>query len=160
MKHLILPLLALFLLCSCGKQTILDSTHTFNQSKWLRFEPESFSAEAPNTDDCFNFIVSIQFDTTVYREAGLPLMMEITSPAGDTRTLFSTIVLRNHENHWMGEFDNNGMLNVTSVIKQFYFFNVVGTHTIKLSQRTSKYEIGGINNINLKIEKTKIEYPE
>lgn len=160
MKKIILPLLTLVLFCACGKNVLIDDTHSFNNAKWLRFEPESFSVEAPNTDDCFNFIVTLQIDTAAFHEAGLPLMIEVNSPVGDTRTLFSTLLLRNHENHWMGDINSQGILEVSQVVRQFYFFNSVGTHSINISQRTSKYEIHGINSIKFKVEKTKIVYPE
>lgn len=160
MKKIILPFLALIMLCSCGHKVILEESRSFNNSTWLRFEPEHFVVHADNTEDCYNFYVTLHVDTTLFRETGLPIMLETKSPEGETRTLFSTVLLRNHEGSWLGEFGNDGTLEVTQMVRQFYFFNVKGDHTIDLSQRTSKYEIRGIRDLNFKIEKTKIEYPE
>lgn len=161
MKRHILPLIfTLLLFCSCGKKVLLDQDHTFANATWMRFEPETFQVEAPNTDDCYNFYITAHIDTNVFHENGLPLIIEMISADGETRSHFPSLLLRNHEGTWMGDFDSQGILTVKQMVRQFYFFNSVGTHTIHVSQRTSKYQIEGIRDINLRIEKAKIEYPE
>lgn len=161
MKKILLSLLAAALLfCSCGRKELINETRTFANNTWLRFQPESFSVQADNTDDCFNFYLTMHIDTSLFHEAGLPVMIEMKSSEGENRTLFNTILFRNHEGTWLGNIDNNGILEVTQMVRQFYFFNVTGTHTVDVSQRTSKYEISGIHDMTFKIEKAKIEYPE
>lgn len=159
-KIFILPILTILLFCSCGKKTLFEESRTFNNDTWLRFQLEQYSVEANNTDDCYNFTVSITFDTSRFRETALPIMMEIESPDHEKRTLFSTILLRNNEGNWLGEFDDNGNICVSQMVRQFYFFNVKGKHSINLSQRTNKYEIHGIRDLNLLIEKAELEFPE
>lgn len=161
MKRYILPiLLSLLLFCSCGKKVILDQDRTFANATWMRFEPESFQVDAPNTEDCYNIYFTAHIDTALFHEKGLPLILEMVGPDGEKRSLFPSVVLRNHEGTWMGEIDNQGILTVSQMVRQFYFFNSKGTHTINLSQRTSKYQIEGIRDINLRVEKVKIELPE
>ena len=83
------------LLCTaCGHKTLLDETRTFNNDTWLRFEPERFSVDVNNTDDCFSLVVSVTVDTARYREMTIPLMLEVEGPAHEKRTLFSTLNLR------------------------------------------------------------------
>ncbi|MBQ0160872.1 MAG: hypothetical protein KBT28_09680 [Bacteroidales bacterium] len=159
MKKILLLTFAALLLASCGNKVILDQSSQFKDDIWLRFQPESFSASVKNIDDCYNFTVTLDVDTSRYHEAGLPLMIEVKSPEGETRTIFSTILLRNHEGNILGEFVD-GHLRVSQMVRQFYFFNIPGEHTISLSQRTSKYEIRGIHNLNFRIEKAKLVYPE
>lgn len=160
MKKILPILFAVLLLSSCGKKVILNETRTFDRNTWMRFQPETFQVEANTTEDCFNIYATVEIDTSLFKENGLPLMIEIKSPQGDSRTLFNTVLLRDHQGNWMGNFNDYGVITVSQMIRQFYFFNALGTHTFNLSQRTNKYEIQGINGITLKIEKTKIEYPE
>ena len=160
MKKVILSLLILTTLCSCGKKVILDEDRTFANDTWLRFQPEQFEVTPSSTDDCYNFLVTLTIDTNRYLESGLPLILELENAAHEKRTLFSTVVLRNHDGHWMGTFDENGSLVVTKMVRQYFFFSTASSHTITLGQRTNKYEIHGIRNLNFRIEKAKLEYPE
>ena len=145
----ILPLLfTLVLFCSCEQKVLLDEECTFPNNKWMRF------------DEPAQFIFSASIDTSRYRQNGLPITLQLSSPNGETRTMFSDIVLRNYQGNWLGEFDEHGILHVSQQIRQFYSFNTQGDYTIKISQRTNKYEIDGINGIHLRIEEAKIEYPK
>lgn len=153
-------LLTSLTIVSCGKKVILDETRTFSNNTWLRFQPEHFDVTPASTDDCYNFLVTVAIDTARYRENGLPVMMELESPDHERRTLFSTILLRNNDGNWMGEFGDDGLLTVTKMVRQYYFFSSAETHSLNLSQRTSKYEIHGIRSINLHIERAKLDLPE
>lgn len=153
-------LLGVMLLCSCGKKVLLDDTRTFANDTWLRFQPEQFELTPSSTDDCYNFILTVTIDTSRFHETGLPIIMELDNANHEKRTLFSTLVLRNHNGSWMGNFDEQGYLVLTQSVRQYFFFSSTATHSLSLGQRTSKYEIHGIRSINLKIEKAKLEYPE
>ncbi|MBQ6069356.1 MAG: hypothetical protein IJK84_07635 [Bacteroidales bacterium] len=146
--------------CSCGDKVLLDETRTFDRETWLRFQPEQYELTPQSTDDCYNFIITATIDTSRFREAGLPIMLEIDNSNHENRTLFATLLLRNHNGNWMGTVDENGNLVVTQMVRQFFFFSSTTPHTIKLGQRTSKYEIHGIRSINFKVEKAKVVYPE
>ncbi|MBR3413841.1 MAG: hypothetical protein IKG81_14265 [Bacteroidales bacterium] len=159
-RYILLSLIVLASLCSCGKKVILDEDRTFANDTWLRFQPEQFSVTPGSPDDCYNFLLTLTIDTARFHESGLPIMMEIESPEHEKRTLFSTILLRNHEGHWLGSFDEHGNIIVTQPIRQYFFFSTASTHSISLGQRTNKYEIKGIRSLNLKVEKAKLEYPE
>lgn len=161
-KHLLtlLSVAAIVLFGSCDNKTLLDESRTFANGTWLRFTPEHYSVEVANTEDCYNFTVSLTVDTTRYRQPALPIMLEIESPSHERRTMFSTIVLRNAEGKWLGHWNDDGTLSITHAVRQYYFFNTTGSHSIDLSQRTSKYEIYGIKSLQFKIEKAKLEYPE
>lgn len=159
-KLFTLSLIALMFFCSCNKSTLFEEEHTFSNNTWFRLEPEHFTINANNTDDCYNFLFCVTIDTARYRESALPIMMEIESPDHEKRTLFSTILLRNNEGQYLGDFDNQGHLCVTQTIRQFYFFNTKGDHSVNIGQRTTKYEIHGIQSIKLKLDKVKLEYPE
>ena len=159
-KHLLPILLVTLMLCSCGKNVLLDDTRTFADNTWMRFQPEQFELTPRSTDDCYNIILTITIDTSRYHASGLPIIMELDNSNHEKRTLFSTLVIRNHDGSWMGTFDNQGNLVVTQMVRQYLFFSSAVTHSLSLGQRTNKYEINGIRNLNLKVEKAKLEYPE
>ena len=153
---------ALFILSltSCGPKTLLDETRTFQNDTWMRFTPEHYDIEAPNSEDCYNFTVSVTVDTSRYHEPSIPIMLEMESPNTEKRTLFSTLILRNVDDNWVGHFNDDGTMTVTQTVRQFYFFNTPGHHSVNLSQRTNKYEIHGIKALHFKVEEAKLEYPE
>ena len=151
---------ATMMFCSCGNKTLLNETRTFADDTWMRFTPEHFDVQLGNTEDCYNFLVTLTIDTSRYHEISLPIMMEIESPEHEKRTLFSTILFRNHEGSWLGHFNDDGLLTVTQTVRQFYFFNTTGTHSVNLGQRTHRYEIRGIKSLQFSIVKAKLEYPE
>ena len=152
--------LSMILVSSCGKKTLLDETRTFPNDTWMRFTLEHYQVEAPNTEDCYNFTVSVTVDTSRYHEPAVPILMEIESPSNEKRTLFSTLVLRNQEGAWISHSNDDGTMTAIQTVRQFFFFNTKGIHSINLGQRTNKYEIHGIKSLNFKIEKAKLEYPE
>ena len=164
MKHILhtilLAAVASLFLSSCSDKPLLDETRTFANDTWLRFSSEQFSVTSTNTDDCYNFTVTLLIDTARYRATSLPLMLEMQSPDRENRTLFTTLILRNHEGRWMGTFTDDGLLSITHPVRQYYFFNTTGTYTVNLSQRTHYYEIHGIKSLHFLITKAKLEYPE
>ena len=153
-------LLCTALLCSCANKTLLDETRTFQNDTWMRFQPEKFQVEAPNTEDCYNFVLSVTVDTMRYRQPSVPVTIEIESPSTEKRTLFSTLVLRNQDGKWLAHANPDGTMSATQTVRQFYFFNTTGTHTVTIGQRTNKYEIHGIKSLHLNVTKAKLEYPE
>ena len=156
----LLAVMTTALLCSCKNNTLLDETRTFANDTWLRFTPEHYSVEVANTEDCYNFTVNLTVDTSRYHQPAIPIMLEVESPSHEKRTMFATMVLRNAEGNWVGHWNDDGTLSITHPVRQYYFFNTTGSHSINLSQRTSKYEIHGIKSLSFKIEKAKLEYPE
>lgn len=152
---------AILLLCAgCGQKPLHDESRTFANDTWMRFEPEHFMVNVTNTDDCFNIEVFVTVDTARYRESSIPLMLEVESPDHEKRTLFSTLPLRNLNGNCLGSFTDEGYLVCHQTVRDYYFFNSKGVHTLTLGQRTSKYEIKGIKELRLTINKAELEYPK
>ena len=157
---LIVAMIFTVVFTSCGKKVLFEESRTFSNDTWLRFQPEHFDVQSVSTDNCYNFFVTLTIDTARYRENALPIIMELESPDHENRTLFSTILLRNREGAWLGSFNDNGNLVISQQVRQFHFFNTTGKYSLNLGQRTNKYEIHGIRQLDLRIEKTELEYPE
>ena len=159
-KYFIVAIAALLLCVGCGRKSLLDESRTFANDTWLRFEPETYTVDVKNTDDCFNFVVTVTVDTARYREMTIPLKLEVESPAHEKRTIFSTLNLRNRNGNFLGTFNEEGYLVGHQMVREYYFFNQKGMHTISLGQRTNKYEIKGIKELKLTISEAELEYPK
>lgn len=161
MTHRTLLVAALLLLfASCGSKTVFDDSRTFAGDTWKRFEPEQFEADIANADDCYDIYVTVTIDTARFRESALPLTVKLSNENRETRTLFGTVVLRNREGTWMGQFDSQGLLTCRHKLRDYFFFNSAGLQEIQIGQRTSKYEISGIRQLGLTIVKAELELPD
>lgn len=158
MKHLIPALLCtVALLCACQRNnTVFDETHTFNGNNWNRFTPEQFEIDVPNAEDYYNIDFTVSVDTSVYRYKEFPLMVIMTSPAGEERQFYHTIIL-NEKGRWRGEV-HDGLRTVQGRVRSYFTFNRKGTHTMLVSQTTSQYDLEGIHSLQVTVDKTKLEY--
>lgn len=152
MKHLLLPLIALVLLCtSCRNRTILDESHSFDNDTWLRFEPEEFAVPVSNSDMPYCLTVSLRYDTSRFNEAQLPLVVDFFQDSNELHNITPTIRLRDKKGNLLGEHIDR-YCTVTDTIDRFRIYSKPGTYTYRIKQRTSKYQIGGIASIALKVE--------
>lgn len=151
-RILILAILPL-LFVSCGKKTVLDETHNFNNQIWMRFEPEKYQFEIKNTEDCYDIIFRIRLDTTTFTSEELPLIVDLFNGNEEHRNF--TVTAKVHT--------NKGTLNGTRMAqfvdlevpaKKYFFFNVSGTQRIEVKQATSHYELPGVNSLGVTIQKS------
>ena len=156
-------LLALLLAGCSHSGRVYEGTLDFPSGKWLRFEPRELKAQIPNAEDCYELHVSALIDTTLYRESSLPLTIKITSQQGETRTIFASLSLRSNDGHSLGEPAPDGApgaLHFGQRIREYFYFNTSGAHTISIGQRTSRYEIQGIRQVCFSVSKANIELPK
>ena len=161
MRQILLPLLigTLLLFASCNKKVLIDDTHTFANDTWNRFTPEVYNVDADNLDDCYNFFFTVEIDTIRYEGKQLPIMVNIFSPAGEQRQISYTLLLKDKDGHWTGEW-HDGRLSHTRCIRQYFFFNTTGGFRFEITQTTPRYDLHGIHSAQLRIEQAKLEYPK
>lgn len=145
-------LLAGLCLAGCGKKMLLDETHNFPDSKWLRFEPEEFLFEVSDIDACYNLTVTVSYDTTVLTDRMLPLSVDYFSDPNEQHHLTRDIVLVDRQGVRRGEVLGQ-FCTITDTIGRYQMFNRKGEYTYRVKQRTSRYEMGGISSLGLKVEK-------
>lgn len=159
-----LTLAALFaasvLLAACsGNSTIYQQTHTFTNNTWMRFEPEVFEVPVDNADECYDIHMSARLDTTLYQLGDLPLIINVYSPDGQRRMFNGHIQVRDKDNHLTGH-TTGRFVDVTAKVTRYFYFNSPGTHRIEVKNNISKYELRGIANFAMRVEKSPIVYPE
>lgn len=135
---------------SCGKRTLIDETHSFANDTWKRFEPEVFEFDVKNIDVPYVVTLTLSYDTTLVTDAALPLVVEFFADSNARHTLFPSIMLTDRSGHRKGSTVER-YCTVVDTIDNCRFFNEVGTFTYRVKQRTSKYEIGGIATLGMKV---------
>lgn len=157
MKHLLLSLAAAsMLLSACSGKRLLDDSHTFHNDVWNRFKPEQFEASPKNNRDYYNIDFSTSVDTAVFRYSSLPLLVRMHSPAGEERSFYAEIPLKEN-GHWLGD-TKEGRCTVRHRIRSFFSFNHAGSHRIEIGQTTSQYDLEGVHAIGIHIVRTKLDY--
>lgn len=158
MKYRIITLLcAVALLAACHRgNTIFDQTHTLDGNRWNRFTPEEFQIPIHNVEDYYNIDFTVSVDTALYRYGEFPVMVILTSPGGEERQFFHTIMLREN-GRWRGE-TRDGYRTVQGRVRSYFTFNHKGTHTMAVSHTTSQYDLEGIHSLQVSIEKAKLDY--
>ena len=161
MKHRVLAsfILSMVLFCSCNK-TLVDDTHKFQNSNWMRFSPEHFSFKVNNTDECYHIYMTVTLDTAIYTANDLPLVVNMHSDdSTELRMYYSNIALRDKNGKRVGTFDGSKQ-TVTQRVRDYVYFNTLGGQNIDVKQGTPKYELPGIDAFGLKIEKANLELPK
>lgn len=150
------------LLCSCGRKTVVSESQQIPNGVWNHFEPVSFNFNMSNLDDCFDLYLEAAVDTARYLAKDLPVIVEMTSPNGEHRQFRAYIQVRDNNGKITSEqkASAEGCMSCRSKIRGYLFFNSKGEYLMEVKQGTNKYDINGVRNLKLEIEKSKLEYPK
>lgn len=163
MRQLILLAIAscCILMTSCGR-TIFHETHKLENETWYRLDQEgttiasqTFSFDVNNIEECYNIDAIVKVDTTRYTSDQLPLIVNFNNDDGEQRMFYSMISLRDKSGKLAGPTDGP-YVTVRSHIKEYFFFNHKGTNNLAIKQGTNKYEIHGIAEFGLVVEKVNL----
>lgn len=138
---------------------LFDQTISFDNEKWLRQDVKTFNIDVDNVDDCYNFFVTMMIDTNCVRGSQLPLVMNLYNDNGERRNWRSFVNLRNPEGNWLCPLEGKYLV-VNQRIKEYFFFNSKGTHRLEIHHGTDRYEIYGVKQMGIRLEKAKLVYPE
>lgn len=156
MRKLLIALMGVCLLCSCGKKNILDESHAFDRNIWNRFTMEEFSFHVPNIDNYYNIDITVAVDTLHYRYNTVPLAVNIVSPDGEKRRILTSVALKEKE-RWRGEMQD-GYRYAQGRVRSYFSFNSKGQYRMEVGQQTSQYDLEGIHSVAVRIEKAKLDY--
>ena len=160
-RYFVLPILiaVVCMMCTSCKKTLTDETHNLPNATWARFEAQKFQFNVKNIDNCYHIVLTVNIDTTTYKENTLPLVVNMTSEGGETRMFYSNIKLRDKKGKRYGDVVGNYQ-TASARLRSYMYFNNKGQQNIAIKQGTSKYELPGITSVNLRVEKAKLELPE
>ena len=133
----------------------MSEYHEFENGTWLRFEPEVFEFDVNKTTTPYNIEFSAKIDTTHYQGKTLPLVVDLYTDEGEHRMFRSEVMIRDAEGKLCGETDGS-LVSIEKNLKTCHYFNTKGHQRLEVKQGTPKYEISGIAEIGIKIEKVKL----
>ena len=139
-----------FLVASCGKKVLIEETHTFDNNCWLRFEPEVFSVPVDNTECTHTVALTLRYDTSIFDHDELPLVVDFFLDSAELHNFTPYIRLRNAKGLLRGT-TIGSYCTVTDTIDRIRTYNKAGVYTYRIKQRTSKYEIYGINSLTMRV---------
>lgn len=150
-------LLACLLCASCTKFSYTDN-RTVPNGVWNSFEPQRFEFEWNKPDLCVDLSLTAAFDTSLYRDKVFPVIVKLKGPEGESRQFRSQISIVDRDGVLHGEANEAGQIVCRQVIRPHMFFNAKGKHIIELTQGTSKYDLVGVKQIGIAIEKSNLKY--
>ncbi len=156
MRKFFLILVSALLVSSCGRSVLVEETHFFENGRWQRFEPEVFTFDVDNLDDCYHVILSLCYDTNSITALSLPLHITFYADSNERHSVTPNLQLKDKLGRPKG-FMVDSYCTVTDTIMKYRFFNHKGTQTFMLKQRTEKYELNGVNSILFKVEKAHVD---
>lgn len=155
---LLFAALAMLLMAACGT-TLTDDTHTFDGQKWMRFEPEKYQFDVKNIDPCYDILLTLRIDTTVFTANELPIIIDMFAPNGEHRMFSTTLRVHDAKGHLngtrMGQY-----VDVSVPAKQWFYFNAAGTQRMEVKQATSHYDLDGISSLTLTVKKSDMRLKE
>ena len=159
MKYYTTLCILLLSMVSCGgKKTLFDETQNI-AGTWNRFENKTFTVPVTNTDDYFDIYMKVAVDTTLFRQSSLPLNVNIYSPDGERRMFRASVPLRDRQGLPAGTVEHGRMV-VDRKVRDLFSFNSKGDYRIEVGQATHLYDIKGVKQITLHIEKAELALPE
>lgn len=160
-KLAFLSVIATITLASCnnGPQVIFQEYKTFTNEKWLRQDDQKFELNIKNIDDCYNIYACMKLDTSFVRGREMPLIMNLYSENGERRNWRSMIYLKDNNGAWMFPIEGKYLV-VDHKVKEYFFFNSTGSHRLEIHHGTDRYELNGVNQMGIRIEKAELVYPK
>ena len=157
MKKLIpIFIFAIAIFSSCSNDVIFEETHQFPNETWQRFEPECFTFDVKNVEDCYDIYFNFRINTNVFRVEQLPFIIQLTDSEGTTRNMKTEIAIVDKNGNLNG--NKIGMYSEFNVkVREYFFFNHEGKHEFLIKNGSQFFELQGITSFGLKIVKANMD---
>ncbi len=155
-KNIFYVLVATAIFTACSNNVIIDETHEFANATWQRFEPEVFSFDIKNTDDCYDIYFKFRIDTNTFRPESLPFICSLMESADYKRQLVTDIKIRDKRGNWLGN-PVGGFYEYNRKVREYFFFNMAGPHELQVKNGSQYFETKGIVSFGIKIEKVNMD---
>ncbi len=145
----------LFVLTSCSKNTVFDENHKFENNTWAKSEIVSFDVTIEDVSFAYDVLIAIRH-MSGYPFANVVVGMTIETPAGETRMMQHSLIIRNTD----GSFKGDGLGDIWDIeVPAFekYLFKETGTYKFKIENRMHLAEMPGLMSIGLILKKCEEE---
>ena len=156
-KILLFATIAIGLLAACSENKIvIDETHEFADTKWQRFEPESFKFDISDTAACYDIYFNFRIDTATFRSDNLPFICTLVEREDYKRTLTTEIAIRDKRGIWLGT-PVGQFYEYRRKVREYFFFNAKGPHELQVKNGSQFLEAAGFISFGIKIEKVNMD---
>jgi len=151
LNNLIISIICLFILASCGRNTTYNKYLPTNDGKWHMEEVMSFDVDMQDTVSHYNILLGIRHNTS-YKYQNLWLFVNSYSP--DSIPLRDTVecYLSNNKGEWLGKGIGDN-LSMQVLYLQKIRFPKYGNYHFEISHAMRDETLVGIENIGLEIQK-------
>lgn len=150
-NKIILLLIMLMGLYSCGKQTVFEKYEKFENNTWNKSKILSFDVPIDNINKSYDVYVVVK-NTDNYTYNNLYIGVYINTPAGDTRFKDYYIDLRNEDRSFTGKLINS-LWETKVKIMEKATFTKAGIHKFEIYNFMQYVSLSDINEIGLVVEK-------
>lgn len=152
MKKIFVFLLISTFLLSCNKNKVFEKRFEFEKYTWNRFLPVYFEFEIKDVNYNYNLFLTLRH-ITQYPYENLRVNLTIYSPSGDERTSMHVFQVKDKEGKLIG--DGMGDLwDLKLLAKQNISFKDPGKYKIQIDNLMDYFDIVGLMNIGVIVEKT------
>ncbi len=152
-KHLIILVLAVITLSSCNKGKIYEKRQHFENYTWNRFKPLFFEVAVVDTKSEYNVYLTLRH-ITQYPYDNLKINLTLYAPSGEERTTMHTFLIKDKEGKFLGS-GAGDLWDVKLLVKSNYYFNQEGTYKFQIDNLMDYFDIVGLVDMGLIVEKAK-----
>lgn len=145
---LLFPALVFF---SCAGEKQFEQVHIFPDTSWQRFNILSFDFPVKQTADEYSIQAIFRY-TEDFEPDRLPLHFIMTFPSGEQRIWVQTLLIRDQERNFLGEY-KDGIYETVATIRTRLLFRETGNCKITIEQVVPKYKSHGIVSFGLRLSR-------
>jgi gliding motility-associated lipoprotein GldH len=151
-KRILIPLLLLLILTSCGETPLYKKTYDFKNHTWGGGESPKFTFKATDTSTAYNFVLTLR-TTTEYEFSNLWVFMFTENPDKSIRKDTLNFPLAEKNGAWMGK--NSGSVIENEFLIGFNKkFPHKGEYTVRFEQAITQKDVGNILDLTFEVSKT------
>lgn len=147
---------ALAVFAGCSNDVIFEGNHQFSDEKWQRFEPEVFTFDVKNIDDCYDIYFNFRVNCNEFRVEILPFIIQLTDSEGTVRNMKTDIAIVGKDGGWKGNVIGN-YCEYSVKVREYFFFNREGRHEMAVKNGSQFLELEGITSFGLKIVRANMD---
>lgn len=152
MKKIVMFFMISTFLLSCSKNKVFEKRFEFEKYTWNRFLPVFFEFQINDVSYNYNVYLTLRH-ITQYPYDNLKVNLTIYSPSGEERTSMHVFQVKDKDGKFLG--DGMGDLwDLKLLVKQNISFKNPGKYKIQIDNLMDYFDIVGLMNIGLIVEKT------
>ena len=152
-KIIFFVVIGMIALSACNNNKLLEQRHEFKNYTWNRFDSLMFETKITDAQQKYNIYLTLRY-ITQYPYDNLKVNFTVFSPTGDTRTTLHTFKIKDSEGKLQGD-GAGDLYDLKLQVKKDICFNQTGVCKFQLDNLMDHYDIPGLVDIGIIVEKAK-----